>query len=336
MLDFFFDLVNFIKFKKKERKYKFIFFCENPYTFEFLKKYIYKKQNTNKCATLTFFNLKDQFLKKENIIFLRTKIFKQIFFQTNKINFVYSSTPDLGYSLFLKSKLHKCKYIYIQHSPVSLTMIYKNKAFNNFDAVQTINKSQYREIQEINFFFKKKIKPFKSKYFLLEKNLPFKSTNKVLIAPTWGTNFFDDNIFFNIIKLIEKNNFKFVLRLHPETINKNTFFLKKLKDKGIILNNEPKIDLLDFSNLITDWSGIYFEFAFLKKIKPIVINTNKKINNVNYTQYRKLPLEIRARKIIAHEIELNNLSLISDKLKFKDDAEEKTNIEEFLKNEFYQ
>ena len=42
------------------------------------------------------------------------------------------------------------KYIYIQHSPVSLSMAYKKKAFYNFDCLQVVNKNQYSELLEIN------------------------------------------------------------------------------------------------------------------------------------------------------------------------------------------
>ena len=334
-MDFIIDLLNFLKFKKKEKKFRFIFFCENPYTYEFLKSYIYKKQNRKKCAILTFFKLEDKLIEKQNIIFLKTKIFKQIFFQTNKIPFFISSTPDLDNSIFLRSKFKNTKYIYIQHSPASLTMIYKEKAFNNFDAIQTINKSQYNEIYKINNFFKKKIKPFKSKYLINKNKLILKKPKTILVAPTWGTNFFEEDIFSQILMSIKKTNLDFVLRPHPETIRKNPNYFNNLETKKIIISRESKINLEDFSNLITDWSGIYFEFALITKIKPILINANRKMNNKNFMRFKDLPLEIRARKIIAHEIELNNLNLITDKLLIKNKMQEKKIIEEFLENEFY-
>ena len=334
-MDFILDLLNFLKFKKKEKKFRFIFFCENPYTYEFLKFYIYKKQNTKKCAILTFFKLEDNLIKNQNIIFLKTKIFKQIFFQTNKIPFFISSTPDLDNSIFLRSKFKNTKYIYIQHSPASLTMIYKEKAFNNFDAVQTINKSQYNEINQINNFFKKKIKPFKSKYLINKNKVILNKPKKILVAPTWGTNFFDEDILSEILMSIKKTNLDFVLRPHPETIKKNPTYFDNLETKKIIINRESKIDLRNFSNLITDWSGIYFEFAISMKIKPILINTKKKMNNENFIKFKHMPLEIRARKIIAHEIDLNNLNLITDKLLLENNMQEKNIIEEFLENEFY-
>ena len=88
-------------------------------------------------------------------------------------DYVICSTPDLNNSIFQKSKNKKCKYIYIQHSPLSLTHIYDKSAFLDFDVVQAVNKFQRKEIHEINRIYKKNIKVFKSKYLFLENKKKF-------------------------------------------------------------------------------------------------------------------------------------------------------------------
>ena len=100
----------------------------------------------------------------------KTNFFRELFFLTLKLKYFYSSTPDIDNTIFKRSKLSNCKYIYIQHSPVSLNLIYRDSAFDNFDAIQTISKFQYNEIKEIIKKRNLKLKVFKSKYRFIENN----------------------------------------------------------------------------------------------------------------------------------------------------------------------
>ena len=72
------------------------------------------------------------------------------------------------------------------------------------------------------------------------------------------------------------------------SVKKNEINLNKY-DKSI-LNIDGYIDLRNYENLISDWSGIYFEFAILNKRRPILIDT-KKINNDDYTYQEQMTIE---------------------------------------------
>ena len=133
----------------------------------------------------------------------KSKFFIELFFLTLKVKYLYSSTPDLNNSLFIKSKKSNCKYIYLQHSPVSISKAYNENAFDNFDAVQVVNKFQYDEIHANNFKKKLKIKAFKSKYVYFNSNFlneEKKTEYDVLIAPTWKSNFYKLNCHKTLIK----------------------------------------------------------------------------------------------------------------------------------------
>ena len=86
--------------------------------------------------------------KKTNEIYFNYNFFRIIFLILNS-NYVYSSTP--GRTNYFKRSLIKksIKYIYIQHSNISLTMGYHHNAFINFDAVQAVNSYQYNEAKLI-------------------------------------------------------------------------------------------------------------------------------------------------------------------------------------------
>ena len=49
-------------------------------------------------------------------------------------------------------------------------------------------------------------------------------------------------------------------------------------------DEEKEIQFEKYSNLVTDWSGIYFEFAIIKKIS-ILINSKQKIRNESFNLF---------------------------------------------------
>ena len=102
----------------------------------------------------------------------------------------------------------KVKYIYIQHSPVSLTKAYNENSFNNFDYLQSINIFQTREIKLINSKYNLKIKDVKTKYYFLNNKKKNIYKNKILIAPTWGTDFYEMNFLMDLLCMLKKEKIK--------------------------------------------------------------------------------------------------------------------------------
>ena len=116
------------------------------------------------------------------------------------------------------------------------------------------------------------------------KNIYIQTDKKynLLIAPTWNTNFYENHFLYNLIEILNEHKINYCFRPHPMSIKKNEFDLKILKEKKINFDNSTNLNLFPFDNLITDWSGIMFEFFYLKQKKPILIDTNeKKINKLN-------------------------------------------------------
>ena len=299
------ELKKILDFKKSDINFRYCFYVENNNIFHYLKKYIYKK--SDKFKVLLFTNEEIFYKKNKNIYSLniKNKFLNYFFFKNLNVKYVYASTPDLNNSYFVKSK-NNCKYIYIQHSPISLINAYNHKAFNNFNAIQTINTHQFLETKLINNKFNLKLKPFKSKYSFLDLASHEKIIKKnLLIAPTWNTDFYKNNIHTKIFNLLIDKGIKFEFRPHPMSLKKNKIDLKKFKT--IDLNLDYYVDLSQYSNLITDWSGIYLEFAIINKKKPILINTKKKINNHDYSYNDTITIEEKYRKIIGNSIDQNNL-----------------------------
>ena len=75
---------------------------------------------------------------RKNLFVFKTDLIRQLIFLTLRLKFLYCSTPGLNTTFFVKSKLSKCKYIYLQHSPVGLIKKYQKDAFKHFDILQII------------------------------------------------------------------------------------------------------------------------------------------------------------------------------------------------------
>ena len=335
------DIINLFKFLNNQKKIKRVFFFENNFIEKHLFPYINKNRSNENTAIISLYTIKNEKLKKFEIFEFKYLKFLSILFLLLKVKYCYSSTPDLDNSAFKKSVHKKTKYIYIQHSPVSLTMAYNPTAFNKFDLVQSVNKFQSSEITEINKKNQLKIKKWESKYlFFLEHNLnkeSLKNNNKenILIAPTWSTDFFQKKYHLEILKLIDQKKYNLFLRPHYMSIKKNEYNFSNMREKFIFYMDDLNLSFYDY--LITDWSGIFIEFANIKLTKSILINTKKKIKNNDFVKFNTTPIEIYSRNILGIELNENNISKIPSILtskELKNDNNQKE-IRKFFNENFF-
>ena len=344
MIKIFEDVFNYYRLKRRESDFCVGFFCENKFYFEYLKPYIFNKSKKQKVLVLGFEELNFENQNKIISYTFHTKFFRNLIFLTLRLKYLYSSTPDLNQSIFTKSKFSKCKYIYLQHSPVSLTMIYNSNAFDAFDAVQAVNTFQFKEMKEIIIKRNLKSKVFKGRYLFLNNKVKNKYNGDLdlLIAPSWKSNFYRLNCHITLSELLSKNSINYELRPHPMSLVKGEVSLSDLKKLNIKYNIANAINLNNYKYLVSDWSGIFIEFAILTKRRALLINTPKKILNKNYTDFTQTPIEIYLRNIIGKTYEVNELDKLVNELKEKtnkfnkkDITYENENIQKYIEKYFF-
>jgi len=318
------DLLTFYKLKCIESDYKIGFFCETNFIFEYLEPYILNKLKKNKVLIISFEDIKNDLIGRNSIFVFHSKIFKELVFLTLRLRTLYSSTPNLNQTIFKKSKFSKCKYIYLQHTPVSMNLIYTKNAFNSFDAVQCIGNYQLNEMKEIIFKNNLKTKAFKSKYLFIDKqinaNKNVATKTDVLIAPSWNSNFYKLNCHILLKKFLEKHNISFKLRPHPMSFKKKEVLMDDIIKLNIPLDTSSLLNPFKYNFFITDWSGIFIEFALIFKRKAYLINTPKKIVNKDYLEFKNQPIEITHRNIFGKTIAIEDIEDIAyDIKKLKND-----------------
>lgn len=309
---FLFDILQFLKFLKT--KNKIVIFCES-YSYS---KYFYTITKTLAKDKINFLYL----CKKSNQSFSEKNIDSKFFFEFNnqfflllilsiiECEYLILTTPDFGKSKKLRISKRCKKVIYIFHSTVSSSMIYNEGAFDGYDYICCVGDHHFLELSErysekkLNNHLVKFGYPYLD-YLIANTNKKNFEKNLILVAPTWYPqypNYYQDIYKQVIINLLE-NNFKVIFRPHPEYLKRfsNNFYdFKKnfTSDQNFEVNDQKEnLQIMEKSNfLISDWSGISFEYAYTFLRPVIFVEGPKKILNMNYTKFKNCPIEITDRK----------------------------------------
>jgi hypothetical protein len=255
-------------------------------------------------------------------------------FENLETDVMVMTMPDLNQYQLKRSK-HKVHYVYVQHSLVSLHMIYRKGAFDFYD---TIFCSGPHHVEEI--------RATEAKYDLPPKTLvehgygrldsiidevrkrPKKEKRAgdalhILIAPSWGPDCtIESGAGEEIVDQLLENGFKVTLRPHPQT----TKFAKARIDA--ILRKHSENNLFDYEDnvasqeslhasdvMVSDWSGAALDYAFGLGKPVIFVDTPRKVNNSDYQEIGIEPFEVSIRETIGQVLDVDNIDNIAEILK---------------------
>ena len=233
--------------------------------------------------------------------------------------------PDLNVFNIKRSLVKEVHYAYFFHSMISTHMGYLENAFDHFDSILCVGPYQRQEIQkreEQKKIPKKKLIEFgyeriEKIYNQCQSNLVNRMDDAlekptILIAPSWG----DLNIFEEMgIELVEKlaRFYNVVIRPHPEYIKRKPKHFKQFssdlnKIENASLNKDVQSDniLIASDLLVTDFSGIGFEFSLGTERPVLFIDCNKKIRNLGYDHLGMTPVEVSYRESIGKVVPPNS------------------------------
>lgn len=241
------------------------------------------------------------------------------------------TTPDLNTYHLKRSYVKKdVEYIYMFHGLLSTNMVVNKGAYDHFDTIFCVGQHQIDEIRETEQMYQlpeKHLLP--CGYGLFDDMLAgYQKTassererREILIAPSWQ----EDNILESCLDEMA-TQLAFVdchvtIRPHPEFIKRFPAKMNRvLSDFGNA--RYPNIDIeTDFSSnktvfdadlLITDWSGIAYEFSYVTKKPSLFINTKMKVLNEDYTLYKHQPLDITLRNQIGISLEKDEINQLND------------------------
>ena len=243
---------------------------------------------------------------------------------------IVMTLPDLNQFYIKKTTNRDVNHVYIFHAIGSTHLQYNYGAFDHYDTIFCVGPHQEREIQKTETLYDlnpKQLFEFGYPYleqvylehqkFLKDNPRTENSKKKILIAPTWGKNCLLETCINQLISVLKNTDYEIYVRPHPEFVKRRGKVVNRIKKKvKNIANIHLELDLVSGINvhnadiLITDWSGIAFEFAFGTERPVLFINTPLKIDNPKYQELAIEPLEVIARNKIGLTVDLDQIDQV--------------------------
>ena len=265
-----------------------------------------------------------------------SEIQKMNFFLKLKARVLIMTMPDLGSYHIKRSKEFPVHYVYTFHSMNSTHMEFQKTAFDQFDSIFCVGSYQIQELRATEKLYNLKQKNLvECGYGLLDKLIKLKSSfaekgnllknNKknILIAPSWGKHNLLESMRAELVKILLDGGYHVTGRPHPMTVKKSPKIIKQILEKFeknpdfLLDTNTSSFEQL-FSSyaLITDWSGIGYEYAFVCDRPVIYVDVPKKAHNKEYEKIGLVPFEINIRNQIGEIIAIQNIETIPERIEF--------------------
>lgn len=273
------------------------------------------------------------------------------------------TTPDLD-KFYLKRSLMKkdIEYVYLPHDPMSVHMGLREGALDAFDTVFCTGPHVKREVRATERVYGLSEKTLVEFGFPYADNLvaagekeneerarrPFDPSRKkeILIAPSWNEDNLMDSCLDKLIEELYSEKHHITVRPHPEYAKRFGAKLNAIVEKYADKVGDKLSFELDFSVsrstyasdlLITDWSGISYEFCIATKRPALFINTKLKCLNPNWEKIDCVPVEISLRDKMGISLNMDELDRVSETVDtlFAKEEEYKQQITETMADFFY-
>ena len=266
---------------------------------------------------------------------------KYKFFWELKAKALIMTMADLENYWIKRSITFPVHYIYVFHSINSPLMGYSSKkiskeAFDHFDSIFCVGPHQIKEFRAIEHLYNLKQKNLvECGHSLFDRLIKLRSSSprqnflsknnkkKILIAPSWGKQNLLESAGIELIKILLDAGYHVTVRPHPMIIKKSSNLIKQIKEKFeenpdflLDTNSSSFKQLFSSYALITDWSGIGYDYAFVCERPVIYVDIPKKTNTGEYEKLHLVPFEISIRDKIGEIISIQNLEKLPERIEF--------------------
>ncbi len=246
-------------------------------------------------------------------------------FETMDCELMVMTMPDLHQYQVKRSK-HPVHYVYVQHSLVSMHMVYRGGAFDHYDTIFCAGPHHFIEMQALA-----EQRQFKPKHLvehgyarldsIIGNAQPRQSTANsrphILVAPSWGEHSISETLGGPLIDALLAQDFEVTFRPHPQTVKfagdkVQAIHYKHQADARFTLEVDvASEDSLHHSDLmICDWSGAALDYAFGLEKPVLFIDVPRKVNNPDYAALDIQPFEVAIREQLGGVLASEDISQV--------------------------
>lgn len=229
------------------------------------------------------------------------------------------TVPDLEKYHIKRSRVNKdIEYIFTSHGMGSTALTFRKGALDWYDTIFCPGPDTFQEIRDAEELYKTpKKRLVETGYPLIDHMIneyeasvkQKKQVPTVLIAPSWQPDNIIDTCIDPLLKSLSSLQCEIILRPHPQQVKHEPEKFALLKDRYREYSNvEIQTDftanspVLSSDVLITDWSDISWEYAFVTLRPVLFIDTPMKIMNPEYNLIKTKPINITLRNVIGKSI----------------------------------
>lgn len=237
--------------------------------------------------------------------------------------------PDIENFHIKRSYVRKdSEYVYVPHCIDSINMTMRTGAVDHYDSVLCVGKHQKEEITNTEAVYGLPHKTLVDwGYTLLDEMRAQyaasahedKPGKKILIAPSWQKDNIVDSCLEEILDTLKGRGYQITVRPHPQEVRLKQAYMEQLEAK-YAADRDVEIQT-DFSSnstvfeadlLITDWSGITYEYAFTTLRPVLFIDTPMKVMNPEYEKINTPPINIWMREVIGAVVKPDELEKLPE------------------------
>lgn len=245
---------------------------------------------------------------------------------------VVMTMPDLENFHIKRSYVRDdIEYIFVQHGMGSNNMGMRKGSMDHFDTVFCAGPHQKEEVLQTEAVYglppKKLIEvgyplldEMRADYLAQEHKENEKK--KILIAPSWQPDNIIDSCLEQLLGTLAGRGYDIIVRPHPQEVRQKREYMKILKRKYENCDVEIQTDfstntpVTEADILITDWSGISWEYAFTTQRPILYIDTPMKVMNPEYEKIDVVPLNILLRDKLGKNLGLHELDKVEETVQY--------------------
>ena len=254
---------------------------------------------------------------------------------------ILMTMPDL-HQFHVRRSERGAHHVYLFHNIGSSFPVIRYGALFHYDTIFCVGPHHIGEIRRqediydisrknlIEFGYWRLEKVYSEyKDFIRTKRKPTTYKARILLGPSWGENSIFNLCGSRLIRILLQCDYEVIARPHPMTKIKDPWLIESLNNEFKDFDNylfDDDISLLNslFESdlLISDWSGLSYEYAFGTERPVLFLDVPQKVVNPKYKDLGIEPMDVGIRTRIGsvlglHELEKTD-SVITRLLKSKD------------------